>query len=73
MIDFIFKYARFCTWIDRAVENMTIWIAWHLPKSLVKWCFVRVFAYASTGKFSNVVTGDITCIDALKEFGGNGN
>ena len=46
-------------------EKLMIWIAWHLPKSLVKWAAVRVFAYASsTAELSNKAAGSITCFDA---------
>ena len=29
------------------------WIAWHLPKSVVMWCHIRVMANASQGKWGN--------------------
>jgi hypothetical protein len=33
-------------WLDRRA----MWIAWHLPRNVVKWAFVRVHAYALNGR-----------------------
>ena len=37
----------------RFKEKMNIRIAWLLPKTLVMWCFYRVLAHASSGKYGN--------------------
>lgn len=33
-------------WLDRRA----MWIAWHLPRIVVKWAFVRVYAFALNGQ-----------------------
>ncbi len=33
-------------------EKIILYIAWHLPKSIVKWAYYRVLAHATTGKYS---------------------
>jgi hypothetical protein len=50
---------------ERIKENVITWIAWHLPKVLVKWCFVRVSTLASVEEYADKVMGDISVIDAL--------
>lgn len=27
---------------DKRIEKMAAWIAWHLPRRVVMWCYVRV-------------------------------
>lgn len=49
-------------------EKLLIWIAWHLPKELVKWCYIRVGVYATTGEYGNTVVPEITMTDALKRW-----
>lgn len=34
--------------IARWYDNACCWLAWCLPRRLVKWCAVRVIAHAST-------------------------
>lgn len=45
-----------------------MWIAWHLPKWLVTWCYVRVVAHASTGKFANTELPALNVVTALNRF-----
>ncbi len=49
-------------------ERVLMWIAWHLPRSLVKWCYVRVGAHATTGKHGHTVVPDLSMMDALKRW-----
>lgn len=44
-------------------------IAYALPKSVLYWAIIRVWADLSVHKFSDRVPEDITVIDALKEYG----
>jgi hypothetical protein len=53
-------------------EKILIFISWHLPRSLVYWCAVRVLAYATTGEYSNQVVPSLIAIDALKRWSYNG-
>jgi hypothetical protein len=47
-------------------QKVTMWIAWHLPKSLVMWCYMRIAAHATTGKYSHVNACDLGMMDAVK-------
>lgn len=46
-------------------ERFWIWLAWKLPKPLVKWCAVRLGAHATTGDYSEQIVPDLTLIEAL--------
>ena len=46
-------------------EKVYLWIAWHMPRELVKWAFVRVFAVVSTEELSKREVATITCQEAL--------
>lgn len=41
------------------------WLAWKLPRELVYFCVIRVFAHATTGYFGNTVAPSVMLIDAL--------
>lgn len=58
------RYMMFRILLDKKMDDFSLWIAWHLPKAVVKWAFVRVFSVASTGKFSFKGAGTITCFEA---------
>lgn len=47
-----------------------IWqtIAWLLPRSLVKWCAVRVGANATTGRYSSQEVPALSFMDALQRW-----
>jgi hypothetical protein len=49
-------------------ERIVTWIAWHLPHGIVKWCYVRVVAHATTGQYSDTILPDLTVTDALKRW-----
>ena len=49
-------------------DKIWMWIAWHLPKNLVKWCAVRLMAHATTGQYSYVLTTKTTIIEALQRW-----
>jgi len=40
-----------------------------LPKKLVYFCFMKVMAYSTTGKYSSTVVPDLTGMDAIKRYG----
>jgi len=46
--------------IERIREKTVIWIAWHLPREVVKWAFIRAFAHASTGPCGNTHPDSLT-------------
>jgi hypothetical protein len=41
-------------------EKLCKKIAWILPRSIVKWCYFRVLAHATQGKWSKQVVPDLT-------------
>jgi len=54
--------------LHKRVEKLWMWIAWHLPKVLVKWASVRLMSHATVGEYSNQVVPELTAIDALKRW-----
>ena len=52
----------------KKLEMFTKWIAWLMPRELVRWCFIRVTAHATQGKYSNQIVPKLTAIDALKRW-----
>lgn len=49
-------------------EKLLIFIAWHLPRSLVAWCAIRLGAHATQGQYSSQVVPELTFMDALKRW-----
>lgn len=49
-------------------ERFWIWLAWRLPRVLVKWAAVRLMVNATVGEHSDQVVPELTCIDALKRW-----
>ena len=49
-------------------EKLGLWLAWHLPRYLVMWCYVRVVAHATTGSFSSTIVPELSAMDALKRW-----
>lgn len=47
------------------------WLAWKLPRGLVRWCSVRLMAASSCGSHSDRVVSEITCLDALNNWDGD--
>lgn len=43
-------------------------VAWHLPRELVMWCYMRVAAHATTGKFGNTIVPELGMMDAVKRW-----
>lgn len=52
----------------RANDAFWMWVAWHLPRRLVMWCYVRVGAHATTGQYSATVVPDLPMMEALKRW-----
>jgi hypothetical protein len=55
--------------LNRLVEKFWMWLAWHLPKELVKWSGVRLVAHATQGEYSDTVVPELTAMDALERWG----
>jgi hypothetical protein len=64
-------------WLDRRYlfnrrrEAFVRWIAWCLPQELIKWCYIRVGAHATTGEYGNTVVPELTMMDALERWDHN--
>lgn len=49
-------------------EKVQMWVAWKMPRWLVKWCAVRLGANATQGKYSNQIVPELYFMDALKRW-----
>jgi len=49
-------------------EKILIWLAWHMPKELVKWAAVRLMASATVNEYSDQIVSELTCLDALQRW-----
>ena len=64
-----FRYNEFKHWhIVRRKEKVVRWVAWHLPKTLVMWCYMRVAAHATTGQYGNTNVAELGMMDAIKRW-----
>lgn len=50
-------------------EKLLTFIAWRLPRSLVYWCFIRLWAHGTTGQWGNTHPGEMTFEQASKRWG----
>lgn len=55
-------------WWIRPREGFIRWIAWHLPRELVMWCFYRVGANATQGQWGNTNASELLFMDAAKRW-----
>lgn len=55
-------------WFLRKLEEMQIAIAWALPRKIVMWATIRVFAHATTGKHGNTDVTSLTYPDLMKRW-----
>lgn len=54
--------------LSKAKQRTVQWVAWHLPHELVMWCYFRVAAHATTGKYGNSNACDVLMMDAIKRW-----
>ena len=50
------------------IDKICIWVAWLLPKRLVYWCAMRVYAHASTGEYRAHVVPALTAFEASERW-----
>lgn len=62
---------RLAYWRSKMFERMLIFIAWHMPRELVRWCFFRVFAHGTTGVFGRECPSDTRAMDLAKRWEGS--
>lgn len=53
---------------EAMLDTLTRWIAWRLPRRLVRWCTVRLLANATSGKWDHQIVPDLTAMDALSRW-----
>jgi hypothetical protein len=49
-------------------ENLLMWLAWRMPRGLVYWCVIRVWAAATTGEYGSEEGPAIRVETALKRW-----
>ena len=50
------------------MDRIAMWIAWHLPRRVVKWAAYRVAAEATTGAYSRQIVPELTFMDAVRRW-----
>lgn len=54
--------------IEKRIERFWIWLSWMMPRTLVKWCAIRLMANATVGEYSDQVVPDLYALEALKRW-----
>ena len=54
--------------VGKRREAVIRWVAWHLPRELVMWCYFRVVGHATSGKWGNTVVLEITAMDVIRRW-----
>lgn len=49
-------------------DTIMRWVAWKLPRRIVYWSYIRVGAYATTGKHGSTVVPELNMMDALERW-----
>ena len=49
-------------------ENLILALVWVLPRSLIKWCAIRLLAHATTGEYSDTNVPELSVMDALNRW-----
>ena len=55
--------------MKRLLERGLRWFVWRLPRRVILWAAVRLFAAATCGEHRDVSVPDLTAMDALKAWG----
>lgn len=51
-------------------EKLLIAIAWRLPRSLIKWCAIRLIAHATQGEYAGQIVPELDAMTALQRWPG---
>ena len=54
--------------MNKVREKFVLWLAWKLPRYLVLWCAIRLFAYATQGEYGSTIVPELSAMDALKRW-----
>lgn len=65
-IKYRIRFARYD--LAQVPERAWRWIAWRLPKELVKWAAIRLGCHATQGEYSNQDVPSLYFMDALKRW-----
>lgn len=49
-------------------ENAWNWLAWHLPRQLIYFAVIRLWAHGTTGKYGMTTPDELTWGEALKRW-----
>jgi hypothetical protein len=49
-------------------DRLYQWLAYRLPKGLVYWAAIRMFAHATTGKYGDTIVTELDVMEALKRW-----
>lgn len=55
-------------WLERKLEAVTMWVAWHVPRSVAYWCTIRLGAHATGSKYPTQEVPALTVADALQRW-----
>lgn len=50
----------------RLQEESLRWLAWRLPRPLVYWCAIRLWAHATTGRYGTTIPSTLPVDEALR-------
>jgi len=50
------------------LEDLSMKIAWLLPRSIVYWAAIRLGCHATQGQYSDQVVPDLSFVEALKRW-----
>jgi hypothetical protein len=56
-------------WLRRKRHDAFVWVIWKLPRSVIYWAFIRLWAHGTTGQYGNTHPDDLTWSEALKRWG----
>ena len=54
--------------IHKRYERALLWFVWRLPRTIVKWSYIRVAANATTGRYENTIVPELSMMDALQRW-----
>ena len=49
----------------QTTEKLWRRLAWLMPRDLVRWCYMRVVAHATTGEYGDTEVPELTVMDAI--------
>jgi hypothetical protein len=53
---------------QKRAEKFWTFLAWHLPKKLAYWAYIRVGVYGTVGAYSGQVVPEMTMLEGLERW-----